>query len=99
MNGCMYDGADDEGMVAQFSRAPVSDVCHAGFAQLVCFCNLCVPRCSIPCEVASLFVCAGSPIFFICIDQNHREYPRSRPRMLQGCILNMCQAAGWARTS
>ena len=65
MNGCMYDGADDEGMVAQFSRAPVSVVCHVCFAQLVCFCNRCVTRCSIPCEAASLFVCSGSPIIFI----------------------------------
>ena len=59
----MYDGADDEGMVAQFSHAVVSDVCNACFAQLVCTCILCVPRCSIPWAVAPLFVCAGSPTF------------------------------------
>ena len=88
----MYDDADDGGMVARFSYALVSDVCHACFAQLVCTCILCVPRCSIPWAVAPLFVCAGSPIFcFFSMYQSQREYPRSRPRMFQGCILKMSQ--------
>ena len=86
----MYDDADDDCMVAHFLYALVSDVCHACFAQLLCTCMLCGPRCRIPCTVAPVFVCAGYFLVYLYLPI-HREYLRSRPRMFQGCILKMSQ--------